>query len=142
MYTLEISDICKKIAPRNNGSLNHVSMAFCIRYSYTHNGPCQNGGELIDYRELAINAKCSCKAGYSGDFCDTVSKGILCTESKQDSLRNLPDCKNKFIVYNDRPYCHLTLDNHRRYVCDTSVRAIVTGIYFEIKNKLTKLFQE
>lgn len=25
MYTLEISDICKKIAPRNNGSLNHVN---------------------------------------------------------------------------------------------------------------------
>lgn len=69
-------------------------------------------------------------------------QGILCTESKQDSLRNLPDCKNIFIVYNDRPYCHLTLDNHRRYVCDASVRAIVTGIYFEIKNELTKLFQE
>lgn len=56
-----------------------VSVAFCIRYSYTHNGPCQNGGELIHSREVAINAKCRCKAGYSGDFCDTVSK--VCNES-------------------------------------------------------------
>lgn len=47
--------------------------------SVAHNGPCQNGGELIYSRELAINAKCSCKAGYSGDFCDTVSK--VCNES-------------------------------------------------------------
>lgn len=54
------------------------SVAFCIEYSYTHNGPCQNGGELLNPTDLAIDAKCSCKAGYSGDFCDTVSKVCTC----------------------------------------------------------------
>lgn len=54
------------------------SVGFCIEYSYTHNGPCQNGGELINPTDLAIDAKCSCKAGYSGDFCDTVSKVCTC----------------------------------------------------------------
>lgn len=45
-----------------------------MKYSYTHNGPCQNGGELINPRDLAIDARCRWKAGYSGDYCDIVSK--------------------------------------------------------------------
>lgn len=55
-------------------------------------------------------------------------------------LRNLLDCKNKFIVYNDCLYCYLIFDNYRWYVCDISVWVIVIGIYFEIKNELIKLF--
>lgn len=50
------------------------SVEFCMKYSYNHNGPCKNGGELINSNDLAINAKCSCKADYSGDFCDIVRK--------------------------------------------------------------------
>lgn len=51
-----------------------ISVGFCKRYSYTHNGPCQNGGELINSIHLAREAQCSCKPGYWGYFCDIVSK--------------------------------------------------------------------
>eukprot|EP00105_Crassostrea_gigas_P042546 XP_019926694.1 PREDICTED: uncharacterized protein LOC105337530 [Crassostrea gigas] len=129
MYAKGIFDICKNIAPNENGSLDHVDVSFCIKYSYTHNGPCQNGGELINPRNLAIDARCRCKAGYSGDFCDTVSKAIVCTEIVDDSLGDLPDCTKRFIAYSDHPYCFLTLDSRTQYVCDTRTNA--TEISFD-----------
>lgn len=52
---------------------------------------------------------------------------IVFTENVQDSLKDLPDCTKLFIAYSDRPYCHLTLDSHTQYVCDTRTNA--TGIY-------------
>ena len=44
-------------------------VGFCKKYSFTKNGPCQNGGELIGTNDLAIDAICTCKEGYYGDFC-------------------------------------------------------------------------
>lgn len=68
-------------------------------------------------------------------------QGIVCTENVQDSLRYLPDCTKLFVVFSDHPYCNLTLDNHRQYVCDT--RTIVTGIYiFWRKDSLTKYLRK
>lgn len=55
------------------------SVSFCIRYSYSHAGPCQNGGELVKSKDLAIDAKCRCKEGFYGEFCDTVSRVCVFT---------------------------------------------------------------
>lgn len=116
MYAYDISDICKKTAPRENGSLDHVKVEFCMKYSYTRAGPCQNGGELVNPTELASDAKCRCKEFYSGDFCDTISKPIVCTESKPGSL--LPDCAETFIAYPGNSSCSLTI-GPRHFICDT-----------------------
>lgn len=56
------------------------SVEFCMKYSYTRAGPCQNGGELVNPTELASDAKCRCKEFYSGDFCDTISKVCIVTQ--------------------------------------------------------------
>lgn len=54
---------------------------FCIEYSYTHNGPCMNGGVLVSRSStLAMEAKCSCEKGFYGDFCDTVSMVCFVTQ--------------------------------------------------------------
>lgn len=120
MYTQGIFDICNKTAPRKNGSLDHTSVDFCIEYSYTHNGPCMNGGVLVSRSStLAMEAKCSCEKGFYGDFCDTVSMPIVCTESKPESLKDLRDnCVDKFIAYPGHSNCSLTL-GHRYFICDT-----------------------
>lgn len=48
---------------------------FCIQYSFTHKGPCLNDGVLVSSsKTFAMDAKCRCKEGFSGDFCDTVSR--------------------------------------------------------------------
>lgn len=114
MYILKVHDLCK-FASGSNGSLNHVPIQFCKWYSYTKNGPCQNGGTLKDTGDLAIDAKCECKDGYSGDFCDTVDKSILC---KPGLSEDLPACMSKFIAYPGHSSCSLTLgDQH--FICDT-----------------------
>lgn len=56
------------------------SVSFCRRYSYSHAGPCQNGGELVKSKDLAIDAKCRCKEGFYGEFCDTVSRVCVFTQ--------------------------------------------------------------
>lgn len=56
------------------------SVEFCIKYSYTHAGPCQNGGELVNPTDLASDAKCRCNGFYSGDFCDTISRVCIVTQ--------------------------------------------------------------
>lgn len=61
------------------------SVQFCKKYSYTKNGPCQNGGTLKDTGDLAIDAKCECKDGYSGEFCDTVDKVYILNTPMHDN---------------------------------------------------------
>lgn len=117
MYTLGVVDICQISAPNENGSLDHTDVSFCIRYSYSHAGPCQNGGELVMSKDLAIDAKCRCKEGFYGEFCDTVSRPIVCTERNQGSLK-VPDCAEKFIAYPGNSSCSLTI-GPRHFICDT-----------------------
>lgn len=119
MYTERIFDICNKTAPRKNGSLYHTNVDFCILYSFTHNGPCLNDGVLVSSsKTFAMDAKCRCKEGFSGDFCDTVSRPIVCTESKAGSPKDSRDCGKKFTAYPSHSSCSLTIGN-RHFICDT-----------------------
>lgn len=119
LYDFENPDLCSKYDARKNGSLKHVDVKFCQTYSYNKNGPCQNGGTLKDTGDLAIDAKCECKDGYSGDFCDIVNKAILCSESKEEMLKDLDKCTKMFVTYPGRSSCSLTLDGYRHFICDS-----------------------
>lgn len=76
LFSLNVTSFLYLIFPWQTWFL--FSVKFCQTYSYNKNGPCQNGGTLKDTGDLAIDAKCECKDGYSGNFCDIVNKVCTC----------------------------------------------------------------
>nr|XP_022293552.1 uncharacterized protein LOC111104098 [Crassostrea virginica]XP_022293553.1 uncharacterized protein LOC111104098 [Crassostrea virginica]XP_022293554.1 uncharacterized protein LOC111104098 [Crassostrea virginica]XP_022293555.1 uncharacterized protein LOC111104098 [Crassostrea virginica]XP_022293556.1 uncharacterized protein LOC111104098 [Crassostrea virginica]XP_022293557.1 uncharacterized protein LOC111104098 [Crassostrea virginica] len=118
MYEKDIIDLCdkKRETVKKNGSLLHQSIQFCKTYSHNKNGPCQNGGELILTNDLAIDAKCRCKGDFSGDFCDTVTRKIVCTQTTKTS--GFQNCSNKFNALTN-PVCLLSFESGKMYTCDS-----------------------
>ncbi|XP_078322643.1 uncharacterized protein LOC111103809 [Crassostrea virginica] len=123
MYEKGINDICKEkaSAENSNGSLKHITVEFCKKHSYEGNGPCQNGGQLIETKELAIDAKCKCKEGYHGDFCDTVNKSIVCVPVQNPGP--FPDCTKQFVYSGRNTRCLLSLEAGYTFLCDANTTA-------------------
>lgn len=123
MYILDINELCPE-HPRKNGSLKHVDVNFCRKYSFNNHGPCQNGGTLKESSELAMDAKCNCPEGYSGDYCDSTNINIVCTVSRQESLKDIPDCTKKTLYKPSGSLCSLTLRDHWHFICDPKKPAL------------------
>ncbi|XP_061176066.1 uncharacterized protein LOC133185018 [Saccostrea echinata] len=122
MYELQIWDVCDLSDPNKNGSLEHVSVDFCLEYSFTKNGPCQNNGTLIPSSNLAKDdARCKCKENYTGEFCDMYNGKIKCQDTNP-GVHSPQSCDVK--GFNGR-YCLLKV-NGVSFWCDSE--SPVSGI--------------